>query len=41
MLKWIKDKGGSVPKDAVCGGWDAINSAPLYVGKKLMSTIRS
>ena len=37
-LKWEHCKHGHVPKHAVCGGWEASNGEPLYVGKIIIVT---
>ena len=39
-LKWEHCKNGHVPMHAVCGGWEASNGEPLYVGKILVTTWR-
>ncbi len=31
-LQWQRCSGGGIPRDAVCGGWEAGNGEPLYVG---------
>ena len=32
-LRWEHCQSGHVPMHAVCGGWEASNGEPLYVGK--------
>ena len=32
-LRWEKARDGHVPKDAVCGGWEASKGEPLFVGR--------